>query len=453
MAARIRSSEDVAPVPANRTAPLQQQTGAEGTAGLSTTTLSPTIAVALHDGYYGCTSGTAFSNRAFLEVLARALPRGRLLVMPVHISHSDPSYDPMWVAETEAMLRQAGAEVLPVPGGRAAAAALAGCEALCERVTEAARELLADASMAQLIGLDIPFLGLGPHRRSDDPFSLLLLPRSTSELASPEDRRRIRWEQEGLTAAVRGGALVAAISHHMRGHLEQVYGVPRRAVVDLPNGLLLSDHEDVAPAPLPPRAEAGFLLAMGRAVESKGFEDLLEAVRILGMRGDRVPHLLLAPTTHTETLTSYQQRLQAMVRDYAIDATFLPRFSPQYRSWLRSPALRGVVVPSRAEPFGRIPLEAFASDAAPVVATRAGGLTETVVDGLTGFTAEARDPMGLAHAIRRALHISAQERERMRARGRALLTARHDYEGTIRSYLRQHVPWAMVPSASLGNGA
>ncbi|WP_159029142.1 glycosyltransferase family 4 protein [Streptomyces viridochromogenes] len=364
--------------------------------------------------------------------------------MPVHISRSDPSYDPAWVAETEDMLRRADAEVVPVPGGRAATAARAGCEALCERVTEATRERLADAPTAQLIGLDVPFLGLGSHRRVDDPFSLLLLPRSTSELASPEDRRRIRWEHKGLTAAVRGGARVAAISHHMRGHLEQVYGIPRHAMVDLPNGLLLSDHEDVARASLPPQAEAGFLLAMGRAVESKGFEDLLEALRILSARGERVPHLLLAPTTHTETLSGYQRQLQAMVRDYAIDATFLPRFSPLYRSWLRSPALRGLVVPSRSEPFGRIPLEAFASGAAPVVATRAGGLTETVVDGVTGFTAEARDPMDLAHAIGRALHIGPRERDQMRARGRALLMARHDYEATIRSYLRQYVPWAMA---------
>ncbi|MBE1599992.1 glycosyltransferase family 4 protein [Streptomyces stelliscabiei] len=453
MATRTRSSDDVASVPTANTVPLQRQRGTEGTVEPAATTISPKIAVALHDGYYGCTSGTGFSNRAFLEVLARTLPRGRLLVMPVHISRSDPSYDPVWGAETEEMLRQAGAKVVPVPGGRAATATLAGCEALCEQVTEAARERLADAPMAQLIGLDIPFLGLGPYRRADDPFSLLLLPRSTSELASPEDRRRIRWEHKGLTAAVRGGARVASISHHMRGHLEQVYGVPRHVVVDLPNGLLLSDHEDMAPAPLPPQAEAGFLLAMGRAVESKGFEDLLEAVRILGMQGERVPHLLLAPTTHTETLTGYQQRLQTMVRDYAIDATFLPRFSPQYRSWLRSPALRGVVVPSRAEPFGRIPLEAFASGAAPVVATRAGGLMETVVDGVTGFTAEAGDPMDLTHAIRRALHISAQEREQMRERGRALLMARHDYEATIHSYLRQYVPWAMALSASSRSGA
>ncbi|MGY5058677.1 glycosyltransferase [Streptomyces sp. 900105755] len=453
MAARIPSSEDVTPDPTSQATPFHRQRGAEETSEPATSMISPRIAVALHDGYYGCTSGTGFSNRAFLEVLTRTLPPGRLLVMPVHISRSDRSYDPVWVAQTEEMLRRAGAKVVPVPGGRAATAALVGCEALCELVMEVTREHLADAPMAQLIGLDVPFLGLGSHFRADDPFGLLLLPRSTSELASPGDRRRIRWEHKGLTAAVRGGARVAAISHHMRGHLEQVYGIPRRAVVDLPNGLLLSDHENVAPVALPPQAEAGFLLAMGRAVESKGFEDLLEALRILGKQGERVPHLLLAPTTHVEALTDYQRRLQAMVHDYSIDATLLPRFSPQYRSWLRSPVLRGVVVPSRAEPFGRIPLEAFASGAAPVVATRAGGLTETVIDGVTGFTAAARDPMDLAHAIRRALCITVPDREQMRARSRALLTARHDYETTIRSYLRQYTPWALALGAPLRSGA
>ncbi|WP_328879172.1 glycosyltransferase family 4 protein [Streptomyces sp. NBC_00299] len=447
MAAHKRSPQGAIHVPTGDAIAPQRQDGRRRVVGpVSSPTTQPKIAVALHDGYYGCTSGTGFSNRAFLEVLTRTLPRGRLLVMPVHIRPSDASYDPAWVAETERIVQRAGAEVVPVPGGRAATAALAGGEALCERVAEVAREHLARAPMAHLIGLDIPFLGLGLHRRADDPFSLLLVPRSTSELASPEDRRRIHWEHRGLTAAVSSGARVAAISHHMRGHLEQVYGIPRHAVVDLPNGLLLHDHEDLPSAPLPPRAKAGFLLSMGRAVESKGFEDLLEAIRFLKGQGTHMPHLLLAPTTHAEGLTDYQRQLQAMVRDYAIDATFLSRFSSRYRSWLRSPALRGVVVPSRAEPFGRIPLEAFASGAAPVVATRAGGLTETVIDGVTGFMAEARDPVDLARAIRRALHISGPEREQMRAQSGALLTARHDYEATIRSYLRQYTPWAMTLS-------
>ncbi|MDT0464809.1 glycosyltransferase family 4 protein [Streptomyces gibsoniae] len=444
MAAHKRSSQGAAHVPTRESVLLPRQRSAEAAIEPSSTVVPPKIAVALHDGYYGCTSGTGFSNRAFLEVLARTLPVGRLLVVPVRIPPSDPSHDHSWLAETEEIVRRAGAEVVPVPGGRAATAALAGCEALCEHVSEIAREYLTETPMAQLIGLDIPFLGLGSYRRADDPFSLLLVPRSTSELATPEDRRRIRWERRGLTAAVSGGAHVAAISHHMRGHLEQVYGIPRHSVVDLPNGLLLSDHEEVTPVPLPPQAEGGFLLAMGRAVESKGFEDLLEALRLLDSQGERLPHLVLAPTTHTEMLTAYQRKLQETVRHYAIDATFLPRFSPRYRAWLRSPALRGVVVPSRAEPFGRIPLEAFASGAAPVVATRAGGLTETVVDGVTGFMAEARDPEDLARAIRRALRINDQERERMRARSGALLAVRHDYEATIRSYLRQYAPWALA---------
>ncbi|MFJ9713270.1 hypothetical protein [Streptomyces sp. NPDC101234] len=44
---------------------------------------------------------------------------------------------------------------------------------------------------------------------------------------------------------------------------------------------------------------------MGRAVEIKGFEDLLEAPHIFGTRDQRVPHLLLAPTTHAEVLADH----------------------------------------------------------------------------------------------------------------------------------------------------
>lgn len=200
MAAHQRSSQDVIHVPTGDAIALQRQSDTGEFVGPALGTTQPKIAVALHDGYYGCTSGTGFSNRAFLEVLTRTLPPGRLLVMPVRIPRSDPSYDPAWVAETDRIVRRAEAEVVPVPGGRAATATVSGCETLCERVMEVARDRLARAPMAQLIGLDIPFLGLGPHQGTDDPFGLLLVPRSTSELASPEDRRRIRWEHRGWPA-------------------------------------------------------------------------------------------------------------------------------------------------------------------------------------------------------------------------------------------------------------
>jgi glycosyltransferase involved in cell wall biosynthesis len=122
----------------------------------------------------------------------------------------------------------------------------------------------------------------------------------------------------------------------------------------------------------------------------------------------------------------------------------LTSFSPQITSLLSHPALAAVIVPSRAEPFGRIPLEAFAAGAAPVIATTAGGLAEQVHDGITGYTARPADPHALASAIRRGLVITAQDRDTMRAAGRELLAARYDYAATISAFMRENAPWAIT---------
>ncbi len=206
---------------------------------------------------------------------------------------------------------------------------------------------------------------------------------------------RVRWERDALRAATVRGGRIGAISSHMRGHLVVSYAVPRGSIVSVPNGLI--QEEMARPTSAPPlsfKARAGFLLAMGRAVPTKGFDDLLEALRILKERGVRAPHLVLAAVTsdERERPTSYQEDLAARIRAYGLDATLITRFTPAIRAWLHNPALRAVVVPSREEPFGRIPLEAFAAGAGPVVATTAGGLAQTVVEGETGFTAHPVTP-------------------------------------------------------------
>ncbi len=66
------------------------------------------------------------------------------------------------------------------------------------------------------------------------------------------------------------------------------------------------------------------------------------------------------------------------------------------------------------EPFGIVPLEAMAC-AVPVVASAVGGLTDTVVDRVTGWLVPPRDPAALAGA----LHALLAEPARRAAMGRA----------------------------------
>jgi glycosyltransferase involved in cell wall biosynthesis len=75
-----------------------------------------------------------------------------------------------------------------------------------------------------------------------------------------------------------------------------------------------------------------------------------------------------------------------------------------------------VCIPSRAEPFGRTAIEAFAAGT-PVVATAVGGLQEIVTDGETGLLVEYGKKEEFAEAVNRLLE-SSDLREEMAERAR-----------------------------------
>ncbi|MFJ7590268.1 glycosyltransferase family 4 protein [Streptomyces sp. NPDC097617] len=403
------------------------------------------VVVLLHEGFYGAVSGSGFSNRAFLTALAQDLPHGLLVVVPVVLPPARPGRDPQWEVDVERMLAKAGARVLPLQG-EAMLTSPVGCEALSAMAVRRAAPYLQGRSL--LVGCDVPFLAVGSYApKSAD---VLLVPRSTAAMVRPEDSSQIAWERRGLTATVAGGGLVAAISDHMRDHLTGTYGLPDGVVLDLPNGLMPADQAVVhGPVlPLPAGATDGFVLAMGRAVESKGFADLLHAVGLLGDQGVAVPHLVLVAASTGER-NSHQVQLRGLIDRLGIEATLLTRFDPRVRGWLGDPSLRAVVVPSRAEPFGRIPLEAFAAGAGPVVATTAGGLAQTVLDGVTGYSAPPASPQALAVALHRALDASPADRARLAEAGARLLAERHDYAVSVRSVLERCAPWALSARAGV----
>jgi D-inositol-3-phosphate glycosyltransferase len=60
-------------------------------------------------------------------------------------------------------------------------------------------------------------------------------------------------------------------------------------------------------------------------------------------------------------------------------------------------------MPSYYESFGMVALEAMACGS-PVVASRVGGLTTTVKDGVTGYLVPEGEPAALAERLERLLH-------------------------------------------------
>jgi len=89
-----------------------------------------------------------------------------------------------------------------------------------------------------------------------------------------------------------------------------------------------------------------------------------------------------------------------------------------------------VVIPSHAEPFGRVALEAMVL-ARPVVGTNAGGLPEVVRDGETGILVPPRSPGRLAAAIAKLLEDKSLA-ERMGRAGRKRVMEMFDIKDKVR---------------------
>lgn len=385
--------------------------------------------VALHDGFYSAATGAGLSNRSLLTAVAQHLPPDTdLVILPVHLDPASPEYDHRAHELALEGLRRVPHRVIPVDngtGGQTRFGDLAAFQHLAKDSARVIDALMQTYDSGALLAIDRPFVGLGSHLADAASWAVVYLPRSTA--LHHHDDAHTEWERQGLAGWLHGGAHVGAISTHMRELLKQ-HGVPGHRIIDVPDGLTEAPIPISAAPPLPPHAEIGFLLAFGRAAPYKGFDDLLEAISLLHARNIPVPHLLLAAVTDLDVVTPYQQQLA--MRCAQLPVTLWTRFDASLPGLLGHPALRAVIVPSRVEPFGRIPLEAFSVGGGPVVATTAGGLVDTVVDGVTGYTAPPGQPAALADAIHRALVASPGITARMKETSRRTADSRN-YQDTI----------------------
>ncbi len=138
---------------------------------------------------------------------------------------------------------------------------------------------------------------------------------------------------------------------------------------------------------------------------------------------------------------SEMELLKGLVAELTLDGVVkIVGFKEDAHSWIHASDV--FVLPSLAEPFGLVLLEAMALGR-PVIATNAGGPKEIVVDGQTGLLVPPRNPELLATAMVRILS-DEQERTAMgqNARKRYLehFTAERMARETIQVYKRALEP-------------
>jgi D-inositol-3-phosphate glycosyltransferase len=231
--------------------------------------------------------------------------------------------------------------------------------------------------------------------------------RALADGDAPEPLGRVVGEQQVVDAADR---LVANTAQEARD-LVELYGAHVERVVTVAPGV---DLEQFRPGEasgartrlgVPP--DAVLLLFVGRLQPLKAPDVLLRAAQELVEQDPALRDRVVVAVVGGPSGAGLhrQAELEALAAQLDVTVRFEPPAAPEVlRDWYVAADL--VAVPSHNESFGLVALEAQACGT-PVVATRVGGLTTTVRDGVSGLLVDGHGTRDWAGALRRGLAASS----------------------------------------------
>lgn len=253
-----------------------------------------------------------------------------------------------------------------------------------------------------------------------------------------------RWYNAVMTR----GRLTIANSAYTREHLLREHRLDPGRIVTINRGVDLDrfDPARVAKARVadlmkawgvPAGDRRTRILLAGRLTRIKGQLPLVQAAALLAKRGRR--DFLILLVGDDQGRSAYRAEVENAVREAGLqdDVKVLGHCVDMPAAYLVADI---VAVPSVIpESFGRTAVEPQAMGR-PVVASDLGGMTETVVEGETGWRATAGDPEALAAALAAALDAGPRRRAAMgkagQTRVRRLYSARAMTDATLDAYAR-----------------
>ena len=218
-----------------------------------------------------------------------------------------------------------------------------------------------------------------------------------------EREPEIRLREE--TRIVRCADRLVAANEGERAYFVDEYGASPERVAAIPCGV---DTDLFRPGQVADaRARLGLapgplLLYVGRIAPIKGLHTLLDAVvRLTAARP--ALRLLVVGGDADEPVDGHERALREQIEALGLGpAVHFVGAQPQERLRDFYLAADALVLPSYYESFGMVALEAMACGT-PVIASRVGGLTTTVRDGVTGFLVREGDVTALAERVEHVL--------------------------------------------------
>ena len=253
-----------------------------------------------------------------------------------------------------------------------------------------------------------------------------------------------RWYNAVMTR----GDLVIANSDYTRDHVLAEHGIDPKRMVTIPRGV---DFDRFDPAivtearvealrtawgiaPSDPRTR---ILLAGRLTRIKGHLTIVEAAKRLAAEGRRDFLFLFAGDDQGRTGYAAEVRTAIDTAGLADAIRIVGHCDDMPAAYLLADlAILPTTVP---ESFGRAAVEPQAMGR-PVIASNHGGVTETVLEGQTGWLAPVEDPDAWARALARAIDLRPNKRQEMgelgRSRARQLYSADAMCALTLAAYER-----------------
>lgn len=352
----------------------------------------------------------------------------------------------------QAVVRAGGTALVATRGGRMAARLEADGGRLAQMPVQTKNPLTMLGNAARLVSLIRQENVSIVHARSRAPAFSALWAAHVTGTPFIATYHGVYKAQSGLkrwyNAVMTRGDLVIANSDYTRDHVLAEHNVDPAKLVTIPRGV---DLERFDPTFTPPgrvdalRAAWGIadgdhrarILLAGRLTRIKGHLTIVNAARRLAAHGRRDFLILFAGDDQGRT--GYAAELQA-----AIDASGLSdnikivgHCDDMPAAYLLADvAILPTTVP---ESFGRAAVEPQAMGR-PVIASNHGGVTETVLDGVTGWLAPVDDPAAWADALAAAIDLGATKRLEMgevgRKRARQLYSSDAMCAQTLAAYER-----------------